>query len=133
MFFGGGQEDIENYTVDGKNLDIVACKLLDDIGKQFRSLFAFILGHKALKLGLRKEDRDINSRLKRYKQCLRDFIEKRLESLKKGELSIEEKKQDYVERMYRSLEGSDITEEFIEDLIGDFSMMLIAGTETTST
>ena len=92
-----------------------------------------IFGPKFADLGLRKFDRETNRKLNQYKKCLRHFIEKRIEKLKEGKLNSEEKKEDYIERMYKALEGEEVTPQFIEDLVDDFSLLYTAGTDTSST
>ena len=55
-----------------------------------------------------------------------------MEKLKEGNVSQEGKKEDYIERMYKTLEGGEVTPEFITELVDDFSLLYIAGTDTSS-
>ena len=74
LFFGGGKTKAEDFEIKGKRLGKYARELIEDIGAQSLHPLAIFLGQDYAKWGLRKFDRDVNEKLRVYKEFVRNFL-----------------------------------------------------------
>ena len=82
LFFGGGKTKAENFEIKGKRLGKYARELIEDIGAQSLHPLGIFLGQDYPKWGLRKFDREVNEKLKLYKQFVRNFVLFRIGEIK---------------------------------------------------
>ena len=109
-------------------------KLTGDLFIQIRGR---ILGIEIMKLGLKKQHRDINRRLKIYRAWGRKVVSERVEEIKSNieEEKIKENSNDLIEAIVRNSlkekkEGELVYTE--QDIFDEFSTFFMAGVDTTS-
>jgi cytochrome P450 len=79
FFFG---TELKGQTLDGVAIPLFITKLMFDVNEQGFEPVALALGPKFLKLGLRVKDRDINRRVKLFRDYALKTIDDRVKELK---------------------------------------------------
>jgi cytochrome P450 len=79
FFFGG---ELKGQTLDGVAIPLFITKLMFDVNEQGFEPVALALGPKFLELGLRAKDRDINRRVKLFRDYALKTIDDRVKELK---------------------------------------------------
>lgn len=79
-FFGG---NATYEKINGKMISIFICDLVSDVSRQGFEPAGLLLGQKILNAGLRDQDRDINNRIKLFREMGEKIIKNRLEEIEK--------------------------------------------------
>lgn len=114
-----------NEKIEDEPISAWFSRLITDTVIQERSIRYFLFGLKLLEAGLFRGDRDINRRITLFKTMAKDLIEKRLAQMPQEEGTV---LQAIYERGLLNAEDGYT----VEQLIDEFMVFFVAGTDTTA-
>jgi cytochrome P450 len=114
-----------NEKIEDESISVWFGRLIADTVTQERSLRYFLFGLKLLEAGLLREDRSVNRRIALFKALAKDLIEKRLAEQPQEEGTV---LQAIHERGLLNAEDGYT----VEQLIDEFMVFFVAGTDTTA-
>lgn len=132
MFFGA---DLKGRQINGENVPNFVSNLVADGANASFDITTLLFGKEFASLGLRAKDRDINRRLKIFKEFAMVLVKEKIEELKSSGFKAGDKKNgNLIEELYlaNSLSGTG-SEDVLDfgELIDEFCGFFFAGTDTT--
>ena len=131
-FFGA---KASGEKLDGKHVSVFVTDLVNDVSAQGQDFLYLLFGTKILDIGLKESFRDVNRRLRLFKQWASGVVAKRIQEAKE---KLGEKKgspEDLIEAFVMSGHFSSTSDDdgYNEDeIFEEFCTFFIAGTDTTS-
>ena len=131
-FLGG---EAHKTTIEGQKTNIFIINMLDEFIDQMLEPISLVLGQSFLKMGLRARDRQINRKIQSYNRWGASFMQKKLRNLES--LNDQENPKDLIQAILAhnkecELKGHLEDVYSADDLLDEFKIFMVAGTDTTS-